>query len=187
MTRKNRNQNNTNNLAVRAVSQPLPRNVKLALRSMRKQDNKTSVLVRGPVDPPPIINDVVVEKVVEVVPTTSTSLSITYSVLYKLLDPGATPFFTSMRVIKICTWAPVNTGSSTKASLSINYDGAFFTDQNSGIGKGGSVHVRLPEFVRETWVSTGSTNGIASVAWVGAFFPVIQATIQVRANQSADT
>lgn len=169
------------------VNPPLPRNVKLAMRSMVRTQNSTSILVNGPFDPPPIVNDIVVEKVVEVVPTTGTSLTLTYSNLYKLLDTQTTAFFTAIRAIKVSVYGPTTTGTTVPVSLSVNYDGAYFTDRNSGSLKGANLHVRLPQFVRETWVATTSATGIAVVSWQTGNYPVIQATIQVRANNSGDT
>jgi len=163
--------------------QPIPRNVKLALRSAAKQQNKASVLVKGPNDPPPIKNDILVQKVVEKL-TTAANTSFAYSDIYKLLDPGANPFFTSMRIIKVSVFGPPSTTGSPSVSVSINYDGAFFLDRGVGTARSPALHVRFPELIRETWVSTTSGTSLCTVAISGT---VCQFTIEVRADSSGDT
>lgn len=173
----------------RLQTAPLPRNVKLAIRSLTKQDNKTSVLVKGPVDPPSIRNDIVVEKVVELSSITS-PFSVTYNTVYAALDPSTTPFFTSMRVMKISAYGPVTASTSlgSLVKITIDYDGAFFTDRGTGSGRGAALHVRFPEHVREVWTATSSTTEVASVVGGATNLPVVvQVTVQVRANPSAES
>jgi len=182
MSNPNNNRNNRNrNLSVA----PIPRNIKLALRSMARQNNQASVLVSGPNDPPSIKRDILVQKVVEF--TTTASTTFTNAVIYALLDTQATPFFTHMRVIKVSVFGPPSTSSSTSqptVSLSINYDGAFYLDKGVGTARTPCLHVRLPEFVRITWVSTTDTTNVCVAAVPGT---VCQFTIEVRADTSGDT
>jgi len=182
MSNPNQRNNRNRNLNVA----PIPRNIRLALRSMAKQNNQASVLVSGPNDPPVIKRDILVQKVVEST-TGGSSTTFTNASIYGLLDTQATPFFTHMRVIKVSVFGPPSTGSSTSqptVSLSINYDGAFFLDKGVGTARCPCLHVRLPEFVRITWVSTTDTTNVCVVATPGA---VCQFTIEVRADTSGDT
>jgi len=184
------NSNRNRNLIARGrgASAPIPVNIKNALKSMAKQSNKASVLVKGPNDPPSIKRDILVSKVVETLtaatggPTTYTNAGI-----YALLDTQATPFFTHMRVIKVSVFGPPSTGSSTSqpnVSVSINYDGAFFLDRGVGTARTACLHVRLPELIRETWVSTTDTTGVCIVQTTGT---VVQFSIEVRADTAGDT
>jgi hypothetical protein len=166
-------------------SQPLPLNFKNALKSMAKQQNKASVLVKGPNDPPPIKRDILVQKVIEF-QTTSTNFSLTNANIYGVLDPGSTPFFTHMRVIKISVFGQSTSSTSgvqPSVSISINFDGAFFLDRGVGTARTPCLHVRLPELVRETWFSTTDTTSVAVVQLLGT---VVQVTLEVRADTSAD-
>jgi len=167
----------------RAASEPLPRNVKLALRSIAKQQNKASALVKGPLDPPTVRNDICVTKVVETNVTTS-PLTLTYNGVYKLLDPGSTAFFNTMRVMKISCWSNASTTNSPSVSLAVTYDGAQFQDRGIATTRPGTIHCRLPEFVRETWKESSSTDTIGVVTGTGA---IVQVTIEVRANAFGDT
>jgi hypothetical protein len=183
MSNPNQIRNNRNRNLVVA---PIPRNIKLAMRSMAKQNNQASVLVSGPNDPPNIRRDILVQKVVSAT-TTAASVSFTYASIYALLDPQATPFFTHIRVIKISVFGPPSTSSSVNqpfVSVSINYDGAFFTDRGVGTARAPCLHVRLPQFVRNTWASTTDTTPVAVVQLSGTH---VQVTIEVRADTSADT
>jgi len=182
MSNRVNNQSNRN----RNVVAPIPRNIKLALRSMARQNNQASVLVSGPNDPPVIKRDILVQKVVESTVVTG-PVTFTNASIYGLLDTQATPFFTHMRVIKVAVFGPPSTSSSTSqptVSLSINYDGAFFLDKGVGTARTPCLHVRLPEFVRITWVSTADTTNVCVVAVTGT---ICQFTIEVRADTSGDT
>jgi len=168
------------------VTPALPRNVKLALRSFSKQNNKASVLVKGPQDPPPIKRDILVQKVVETV-TSTLPQTFTNANIYALLDTQTTPFFTHMRVIKVAAFGPPSTASSTSqpfVSVSINYDGAYFIDRGVGTARTANLHVRLPELIRETWYSTTDTTALCVVGSSGV---IVQFTIEVRADTSGDT
>jgi len=176
---------NSRTVMSRAASEPLPRNVKLAIRNIERQSNKESVLVKGPNDPPVIRPDILVSKVVETFIATGSSLSLTYNGVYKLLDPGMTPFFNTMRVVKISVYGIPSTTTNEIVQLAVTYDGAQFLDRGVGTARLGVLHVRLPEFVRETWVETTNTNTLGLVtAPVGT---AIQVTLQVRANAFGDT
>jgi len=177
--------NNRNNRNRNLSVAPIPRNIKLAMRSMARQNNQASVLVSGPNDPPSIKRDILVQKVVEF--TTTAATTFTNAAIYALLDTQSTPFFTHMRVIKVSVFGPPSTSASTAqpfVSLSINYDGAFFIDRGVGTARTPCLHVRLPEFVRITWVSTTDTSNVCVVAVPGT---VTQFTIEVRADTSGDT
>jgi len=178
---KTRNSNRNRNLIA-----PLPRNIKLAMRTMARQNNQASVLVSGPNDPPPIKRDILVQKVVESTVVTG-PVTFTNASIYALLDTQMTPFFTHMRVVKVSVFGPPSTSSSTSqpfVSLSINYDGAFFIDRGVGTAKTACLHVRLPQFVRNTWVSTADTSSVCVVAVSGTS---CQFTIEVRADTSGDS
>jgi len=180
------NSNRNRNLSLNRANAPLPLNVKHALRSLTKQMNKASVLVKGPNDPVPIKRDILVTKTVEAT-TSAANQAFTNAQIYALLDPGATPFFTHMRVIKLSTFGPPSTSSSTtqpNTSVSINYDGAFFLDRGVGTARTPCLHVRLPELIRETWYSTADTTGVCVVQFSGN---IVQFTIEVRADTSADS
>jgi len=165
----------------------------LALRGIQKQMNKASVLVKGPQDPPPIRRDILVQKIVEyTVPSSATPpTSFTNASIYALLDPGTTPFFTHMRVIKVAVFGVPSTSSSVSqpvVHLSINYDGAFFMDRGVGTARTANLHVRLPELIRETWISTTDTTGVCVVGISGGSTgTTVQFTIEVRADTSADS
>jgi len=164
----------------------LPQNVKLAMRSMAKQNNKASVLVSGPNDPPVIRRDILVQKVVESA-TTAANVSFTNASIYALLDTQATPFFTHMRVIKVSVFGSqtaLTSGAQPAVSVSINYDGAFFLDRGVGTARTPCLHVRLPEFIRESWYSTTDTTAVAVVQMAGT---TVQFTIEVRADTSGDS
>jgi hypothetical protein len=175
MSNKNRNRNND----VKVI----PGNIKNVFKSMAKQNNKASVLVRGPNDPVQIKRDILVQKVVEFT-TTTANVSFTNAAIYNLLDAGSTPFFTHMRVIKVSVFGPPSTSAVPSVSLSINYDGAFFLDKGIGTARTPNLHVRLPEFIRESWYSTTDSTSVCAVAISGT---VCQFTIEVRADTSADT
>jgi len=181
MSTQNRIRNNRRRNGAQA---PIPVNIKNALKSISKQANMASVLVRGPNDPAPIKRDILVQKLVEST-TTSANIGFTNASIYNLLDPGSTAFFTHMRVIKVSVFGPPSTGTSQPSvSVSINYDGAFFLDKGVGTARTPCLHVRLPQLVRETWVSTTDTTGVCSVAVNGT---TVQFTIEVRADTSGDS
>jgi len=175
MTSQNRKRNN--------VEKPIPVNIRNVFKSMAKQNNKASVLIRGPNDPVQIKRDILVQKVVEFT-TTTANVSFTNAAIYNLLDPGSTPFFTHMRVIKVAVFGPPSTTAVPSVSLSINYDGAFFLDKGIGTARTPNLHVRLPEFIRESWYSTTDSTAVCAVAVSGT---VCQFTIEVRADTSSDT
>lgn len=181
MSSQNRNRNG--NFRRGPPSAPIPTNIKNALKSMAKQNNKASVLVSGPNDPVSIKRDILVQKVVET-QTTGASVSFTNASIYALLDTQATPFFTHMRVIKVSVFGPASTGNLPSVSVSINYDGAFFLDRGVGTARAPCLHVRLPEFIRESWYSTADTTGVCVVQLTGT---TVQFTIEVRADTSGDT
>jgi len=156
----------------------VPRNVSLALRSINRQHNMESILVKGPNDPPSIRRDVTADKVVEVV-LTSTTLNLTYANIYALLDIQTTPFFTEMRVNKVSVFGPPSGTSIPTVGFIVNEDGANFVDRGVGTARTPCLHVRLPESVRIRWTSTTSTNAIGLVTGNGA---IVQISIQVRAD-----
>jgi len=163
-------------------SERIPRNVSLALKSANRQHNMESVLVKGPIDPPNIRRDIIVDKVVEVALTGAT-LSLTYANVYALLDASSTPFFSTMRVSKISAYGAPSATTIPLVSVSVFYDGAQFLDRGVGTARCPALHVRLPEALRIQWVATNSTNVIAQVGGAGA---IVQVSIQVRADASAD-
>jgi len=175
ISRNNRNRGN--------VIAPIPRNIKLAMRSMAKQSNKASVCVSGPNDPPIIKRDILVQKVVEST-TSAANVSFTNASIYLLLDTQATAFFSHMRVIKVAVFGPPSATGVPLVSVSINYDGAFFLDRGVGTARSPALHVRLPEFIRESWYSTTDTTAVCVVQVTGT---TVQFTIEVRADTSGDT
>jgi hypothetical protein len=164
----------------------LPNNVKLALRSLRRQDNKQSILVSGPVDPRPIVRDIIVTKVVEDTSAQTASFNYTYNYIYKLLDANAsgTNVFTDMRVISCSVYGATN---DAPVRVLVASDGASFSDVGTAGSMRPSLHIRFPEIVRITWQPTTSTNTVIST--VGGFTAgsCIQFTVEVRSNLSGDT
>jgi hypothetical protein len=158
----------------------IPRNVSLALKSIGKQHNVESVLVKGPNDPPCIRRDILVDKVVELVVTTS-PLTVTYANVYAALDASGNFFFPEMRVSKISAFGVPSATTIPVVQVTVTYDGASFLDRGVGTARAPALHVRLPEAVRIQWVSTNSTTSLASVTGVGT---IVQVTVQVRADQS---
>jgi hypothetical protein len=155
--------------------------VRNALRSMRRQDNKQTVLVRGPNDPRPIRKDILVTKTVEVGPIPASS---TYASIYALLDAGATPFFTEMRAIGVSLYGVTSDGAIT---CTIPSDGASFVDRGVGTAKRPALHIRFPEVVRIAWVSTTSPTVLVTLPGAGVAGTVAQYTIEVRGDASSDS
>jgi len=182
MNKKNINQDR---IIVRTnlQQQRLPNNVRNALRSFRRQDNKQSILVRGPNDPRPIIRDVVVTKVVEDGNSPTPPLAYTYATLYKLLDAGATPFFTDIRVISCSVYGATSDSSIT---ATVTADGASFVDHGVAGARRPALHIRFPEVVRINWVSTTSTASVLTLTGITAGY-VGQFTVEVRGDNSGDT
>jgi hypothetical protein len=184
MNRRNNNKNQerlivTNNNNQR---QRVPISVRNALRSMRRQDNKQSILVAGSNDPRPIIRDVVVTKLVETSLTTATTDAVfTYATIYKLLDTNFTPFFTDIRIISTSVYGPATDTSVAQAT--VTSDGASFLDRGVAGSRRPCLHIRFPEIVRITWAATTSTASVLTIPFATlAPGTVVQFTIEVRAD-----
>jgi len=159
--------------------------VKAALRSLRRQDNKESILVNGSNDPKVVRRDILVTKMVETLITASTSFSA--NDIYKLLDPGTTPFFTQMRVISVSAYGGA-TATADPVRVNVTDDGASFTDHGVPGARRAALHVRFPESVRILWRPTGSTANLVTVIGGNSTESVpVQFTIEVRGDPSGSS
>lgn len=159
----------------KATNQSIPTNVKNALRSMRRQDNKQSILTRGPIDPPPVKVDVVVTKIVQDTFSTTTAETYTYEKVYNLLQNATTGFFGHMRVISCSIYGPAD---STGISATVASDGATFSDHGTTGARRSVLHIRFPESVRINWFGTAQTQDIITVHPQSG--TVVQFTIELR-------
>lgn len=160
--------------------QPLAPNIKRALRAMRREDNKQTIVVNGPNDPKVVKKDVVVTKVVEDSPTATGPISYTYSSIYKLLDNQTVPFFTEMRVIGCSLYG--QTGDAS-VSVTVPSDGASYVDHGVAGSRRPAIHLRFPEITRITWAPVASTTAIVTGLPTGG---VYQFTIEVRGDASGN-
>jgi hypothetical protein len=160
--------------------------VKAALRSIRRQDNKESILVNGTNDPRIIRKDILVTKVVEALQTAATTY--TPNSIYKLLDNGTTPFFTTMRIISVSAYGSASS-SGEAVTVNVTEDGASFTDHGVFGAKRAAVHIRFPENVRINWRATSATTpNICTVTAGSSTEPVpVQFTIEVRGDASGSS
>jgi len=167
-------------------SQVIPANIKNALRSLRRQDNKESILVTGPNDPKPVKRDICITKVVQSGIGATATTNYSYSGIYKLLDNGATPFFTDIRVISCSVYGP--TGDSP-VTANVLADGASFSDAGVLGSRRPVLHIRFPEVVRINWQPTNSTINVLSIPAtplpVTGSAGVVQFTIEVRGDATA--
>jgi len=155
--------------------------VKAALRQIRRQDNKETILVSGTNDPKNIRRDILVTKTVEATITATTGF--TNAAIYKLLDVGTTPFFTQMRIISCSAYG----GTEGLVRADVVADGASFSDYGVMGSKRAALHLRFPEITRITWVPTASTSSVITVTGATATVPfVVQFTIEVRGDASGD-
>jgi hypothetical protein len=185
MNKRNTNRNSSSLRLVNLTQQRIPANVRSALRSIRRQDNQQSILVGGPNDPRPIRRDILVTKVVEDSTASSTTKTYTYNDIYKLLDVGATPFFTEMRIICCSLYE----GATIDGSIRVNVvsDGASYTDHGVAGSRRPGLHIRFPEVVRIAWVSTASTVSVLTISGGTTAGYTGQFTIEVRGDASGST
>jgi hypothetical protein len=89
-----------------------------------------------------------------------------------------TPFFSSIRLLKISAYGDSVSGSSI--TCEIDSDTAIFLDRGVTGNRLPALHIRLPEVVRITWATVTSTVALFTVSIPASTTGVLQATIEVR-------
>lgn len=139
----------------------------------------SSTRVNGRSDPPPVQRDVVVTKVVQIDATTSDS---GYNLTYQNLSGAIPTCFDMVRVVKISVWGA---SDSEYVQITLQADGAQFSDYGTSGHKRPQVHVSPAFVARQTWNKASSTDVIASFITLPANSRILlQITAEFRSTAS---
>lgn len=170
---------NTLNSARRNRQRQTPKRQKL--QNVEHALRMSTTRVGGPNDPPPVQKDVVVTKIVQIetIPKDNASYDITYAIV-----AGAIPTcFDMLRIVKISVWAQAS--SMAKVSITVNGDGAQYSDYGTQGSRRPQIHLSPPFTIRQSWQQSSSTAVVASVTSAPVNEPLlIHVTAEFRSTAS---
>lgn len=170
---------NTLNPARRNRTRQTPKRQKLT--NVEHALRMSTTRVGGPHDPPPVQKDVIVTKVVQIesVPKDNSSFDITYASVASAIPTC----FDMLRIVKISVWAQAS--PRAKVSITVNGDGAQYSDYGTQGSKRPQLHLSPPFTIRQSWQQSSSTVVVASVTALPVNEPLlIHVTAEFRSTAS---
>jgi hypothetical protein len=177
---RTRKSNRSNSTTVRVANRPR-RFTDQAGKQAMKLLNQSVSHVRGPVDPAPINNTIVVTKKVEI-GLAASAVNLTGVTLSQALQ-GSSTFFDVLRIQKISAYG------TDSGSITVDFPGqdqAHFVDRGTPGAQRAQLHL-MPTFSqRSTWIPiTDTTNQVTLTSTVAG--GVVQVTLEARSITSGDS